>query len=215
MAVICPTVTAYNADEYKRQLERLLPFAKRIHLDFMDGLFADVKSVDLEEAWLPKLPQLEWDLHLMFIRPDLYIDQASRFRPGLIITHAEASGNFTDIADAIRKAGSKVGVALLQKTPVKAIFPAIGEIDHVLIFSGNLGRQYGSQVDFSLLDKVKELKDKKPEIEIAWDGGVNDDNAERLVQAGVDVLDVGGYVQRSNDPAAAYAKLVKTARKSD
>lgn len=54
---------------------------------------------------------------------------------------------------------------------------------------------------------MKQLKDLKPELEIGWDGGVDEKNALPLVEAGVDVLNVGGFIQNSSHPESAYATL--------
>jgi ribulose-phosphate 3-epimerase len=76
----------------------------------------------------------------------------------------------------------------------------------VLIFSGKLGH-FGGHADLDLLDKVRQLKEIKPTLEIGWDGGVNDQNAAELAHGGIDVLNAGGYLH-GKDPAAAYAKLM-------
>jgi pentose-5-phosphate-3-epimerase len=99
----------------------------------------------------------------------------------------------------------------LQSTAAEVIFSALDHIQHVLIFSGNLGYQGGSHVDFNLLEKVKVLKRHKPELEIGWDGGVNDQNVAELINGGVDVLNVGGYIQKAEDPARAYSALKRIA----
>lgn len=203
MAIICPTVTAESTQEYQEQLARLEPFAGRIHLDFMDGLFTKNTSISLEQATLPNNTAIQVDLHLMYMRPDLYYDQILRLKPDLVILQAEAQGDFIFLAEKLHGANIKVGIALLQSTPVKRIAPAVGYIDHVLIFSGNLGH-FGGEADMSLLSKVGEVKSLKPSIEIAWDGGINDQNARQLVDGGVDVLNVGGYIQNSSDPKVAY-----------
>ena len=44
-------------------------------------------------------------------------------------------------------------------------------------------------------------------VEIGWDGGVMVDNAYSLVQGGVNVLNVGGTIQKATDPPAMFAKL--------
>lgn len=206
MAIICPTVTANNAATYEVQLSRLENFAQRIHLDFMDGLFTKTQSIGLDEASISPYEVITWDVHLMYMRPDLYIERLARFEPSLVIVHAEAKGNFVEVADKIKALGAKVGVALLQKTPVSTIAPVIDLIDHVLIFSGNLG-QYGGKVEVELLGKVAELRKLKPELEIGWDGGINDKNINLLINGGVDVLDVGGFIQQSDNPENAYATL--------
>ncbi len=205
MADICPTVTAEDLHTYRSQLERIEPFANRIHLDFMDGLFAPNKSIPLEQAWAPKGKQI--DLHLMYLRPDLYIEQIKLLNPSLVIVHAEAQGSYEVFSIKLRTSGIKTGVSLLQETPVSIIKDYLDAIDHVLIFSGDLGH-FGGHVDLGLLEKVKELKHLKPDIEIGWDGGVNDANVKQLADGGVDVLNVGGFIQKSEEPLERFNSLV-------
>jgi ribulose-phosphate 3-epimerase len=107
--------------------------------------------------------------------------------------------------------GIETGIALLQETPVEAIVPALPLIDHVLIFSGTLGK-VGGTADLGLLDKVAALRQLKPQLEIGWDGGINDTNARQLVEGGVSILNVGGFIQKAADPEAAYATLVDKVR---
>lgn len=205
MAVICPTVTAFDAHDYRQQVERVADFAERIHLDLMDGVFTKTKSPKLDQVWWPH--GIRADLHLMYQRPDLYLEQIIHLEPQLVIIHAEAEGNFGSFADRLHQADIRVGVALLESTEAELIRPALNNIDHVLIFSGSLGR-FGGEAHLKLLGKILKLKQWKPSIEIGWDGGVNDKNARQLMKGQVDVLNVGGFIQRSSDPAAAYAKLV-------
>jgi pentose-5-phosphate-3-epimerase len=84
--------------------------------------------------------------------------------------------------------------------------------DQVLIFSGHLG-YHGGEADLGLLDKVAKVRAHHPEAEIAWDGGINDQNAAKLVAGGVNVLNVGGYIQNSSTPQEAYATLEAITRK--
>jgi ribulose-phosphate 3-epimerase len=204
MPVICPTVLALEPHEYREQVERIVKFAERVHLDFMDGTFAPTRSPGLEQAWWPDGVKI--DLHIMYQNPLDSVDTIIRLKPSLVIVHAEADGNFIELATALHDAGIKVGVALLQDTPVDEIKPALEHIDHVLIFSGDLGH-FGGTVQPALLSKVGAVKALNPEIEVGWDGGVNDTNAAALAQAGVDVLNVGGFIQKAADPQAAYATL--------
>lgn len=203
-ATICPTVLAQNPHTFREQMERIEPFAPRLHIDLADGIFAPVKTVTLDQVW--------WrgdrlvNLHVMYRYPFHYVRALFSLRPNMIIVHAEAEGRFMDFATLAHRYGIEVGVALLPKTPVSAIAPALEVIDHVLIFSGDLGH-FGGQANLVQLDKVRQLRQLKPQLEIGWDGGINDQNAAALVQHGIDVLNVGGYIQRAAQPEAAYARL--------
>lgn len=204
MAVICPTILAEDKRQYKEQIERTATFARRIHIDFMDGKFAPSKSPNISQAWWPD--DIKADLHVMFERPEDELDAIIRLQPNLVIVHAEAKGNFVTLAQKLHEAGIKAGVALLAKTSVEAIKPALEYVDHVLIFSGDLGH-FGGNADLALLDKVMQVKELKPDIEVGWDGGISDTTVEKLVEAGVDILNVGGYIQRAENPRERYEIL--------
>jgi ribulose-phosphate 3-epimerase len=204
MAIICPTILAEDAHAYREQYERIEDFAKRIQIDLTDGDFAETKTLPLEQLWWNDSDKI--DLHLMYRDPSSRIDDLIRLNPHLVIVHAEADGQFIEMAQLLHLHDIKAGVALLKDTTPDKIRPALEYIDHVLIFSGDLGK-FGGQADLALLDKVHILKSWKPEIEIGWDGGVNDRNAAALADGGVDVLNAGGFIQKSDSPKKAYAKL--------
>ncbi len=206
MAVICPTVLAENPHQYREQIERVAPFATRIHLDFADGKFTDVKTPSLDQTWWPHTMQA--DLHIMYRNPSEYLDAIIPLNPHMVIIHAEAEGDSVAFADALHQAGIQVGMALLPETPVESIRAATGWLDHVLIFSGHLGH-FGGTAKLDLLSKAKEVKALKRDLTIGWDGGINADNIVKLVDGGVDVLNVGSYIQRAEDPLAAYQELQK------
>jgi ribulose-phosphate 3-epimerase len=207
MTTICPTITAAEPHAYRTQVERIEPFAVRWHIDIADGIMAPRQLIDLDKLWWPGNVQV--DLHVMYKYPADHLELFVVQHPRLIVIQAEAEGDFNVWSSTLHHHGIEVGVALLPETPVSLIADAIDAIDHVLIFSGNLGYQGGSHADLALLSKAAELRALKPTLEIGWDGGVNDDNAAAIAAGGVDVLNVGGFIHDAHNPGAAYAKLVE------
>ncbi|MBI2007629.1 hypothetical protein HYU82_01160 [Candidatus Saccharibacteria bacterium] len=208
---ICPAILAADKDSYHKQIQNVAHFAHRIQIDLTDGAFAPHKTVSPEEAWWPV--GFLADFHLMYQNPLAAVQKILQHKPHLIIVHAEAEGNFDQVADFCRNHSVKLGVALLSHTAPEKLFSALDDIDHVLIFSGDLGR-FGGQTDFSLLQKAKILKQKKSNLEIGWDGGIDDQNVAELVFGGVDVLNVGGFIQNSHDPERAYRALQRIAEET-
>lgn len=206
MAVICPTVTAFNPHEYRAQMERLIPFAERIHIDLMDGEFAPTKSPSLEQIWWPH--ELTADIHLMYQRPMEHIEQLIKLKPNLVVIHNEADVHHMHFAAQLHEHDIKVGLAILHETPVEYAYQIMHSFDHVLVFSGKLG-YHGGQADLANLDKVHKIAKEHPDAEIGWDGGINDQNVPALVRAGINVLNTGGFIQKSDDPAEAFKQLKK------
>ncbi len=206
MVTICPTVLAENPHQFREQVERVAAFTTQIHLDFADGEFTDTRTIGLSQAWWPH--SMQADLHVMYRHPAQYLDEMIALNPRMIIVHAEAADDLQALADAVHQANILFGVAVLPKTKVESLRAIIEAVDHVLIFSGDLGH-FGGTADLGLLDKAVEVRKLKPGLSIGWDGGVSDENAKQLVDAGIDTLNVGGFIQHAEDPRAAYQALQK------
>ncbi len=212
MAVaIVPTVLAATPEEYKALLERINPFAKRVHIDLSDGSFAPTPTIGPDKVWWPQ----GWlvDIHAMVANPAEYIDFLIPLRPNMILFHAEAQGDLVAVAQKIKANGIKVGAVLMRSTVPADVAPLIEAVDHIMVFSGDLGK-YGGVASMMQLEKVRLIRNINAGVEIGWDGGATTENAFSLAQGGVDVLYVGGAIQKAEDPAAAYATLVKEVNKT-
>lgn len=207
MISIAPTVTATNAQEYREQMARIAPFAKRVHIDFSEGQFAPVRLVDPIQAYWPD--GMTVDFHFMFTNPLQYVETAISLNPDLVIIQAEAQGDLLSMLRQLRAVNIKTGVAFLAQTNPDDHRELVAEVDHALIFSGNLGHQGGSFADLRLLTKVRQIRAINATAEIGWDGGVNVENVPQLVAGGVEVLDVGGAIHSAANPREAFDALAK------
>ncbi len=205
MTVICPTVTAFDTHAYREQIERIASFTTRVHLDLMDGEFAPSKSPELEDIWWPHTMQA--DIHLMYKRPMDHLKQLIKLNPRMVIIHNEADVHHMHFAGELHKENILVGLAILQDTPIENAYQIMHSFDEILVFSGHLG-YHGGVADLANLEKVKKIHEHHPEAEVSWDGGISDENARALVDGGIDVLNVGGFIQKSEDPQGAYDKLL-------
>lgn len=204
-AQIAPAVLAETTEQFKQYMEKIHQLADRVHIDISDGEFAPTFTINATEAWWPQ----GWhaDIHAMVARPSEYVDQLIALKADLIIFHAEVEEDLIPILQKVKSAGVKAGIALQRPTVPSTVAPLIEASDHVMIFSGDLGR-YGGSASLMQLEKIRLIKAIKADVEIGWDGGVSLDNAFGLTQGGVDVLNVGGTIAKSADPGATYSALV-------
>lgn len=205
MTVITPAILTDNPETYKDEIERLTGVAETVHIDYSDGEFAPTFTIGTDSIWWPR----EWKatIHAMVARPSEQIDALIALKPDLIILHAEAAEDITPSLKKIQAAGIRAGVALLRSTVPLQVKPLLEIVDHVMIFSGDLGR-HGGKASLMQLEKIRLIKAIRPSVEIGWDGGITIDNAFSLAQGGVDVLNVGGAFQKSSDPKKTYDDLV-------
>lgn len=203
MGIICPTVTAYSSEEYDEQINVAAGLTDYIHIDLGDGVFTKM-MVRVDDLWWPKT--VTPNIHLMYQRPSKVLAEVIALKPRMVILHVEAEDDIKQAIKTLKQHGIKAGVALLQSTSVRSARALIEQADHVLVFSGSLGN-FGGTVDYSLLKKVSEIRMQRPDIEIGWDGGINADNIRKLNDGGIDILNVGGAIQKANHPENAYRDL--------
>lgn len=211
MTVIAPCITVETPEDYQASIERLSSFAERVHIDISDGEFAP--------RFLLSADQLRWpenwkvDIHAMVARPSEYLPTLLKLKPHLVVLHAEASEDIAPMLQKLKENGIKAGVALLKTTVPKTVAPLIELADHVMIFSGELG-QYGGTASMMQLEKIRLVRMIHPEVEIGWDGGAKIENTFSLTQGGVDVINTGGAISQSGDPAATYKQMVAETTKN-
>lgn len=210
MSVIAPTLLAESADEYKAIVEKLHPFADRVHIDLTDGEFAPSFTVSPAQVWWPDTWTV--DVHAMVARPSEYVETLISMKPHLIILHCEAQEDIMPLIKQIQAAGIKAGVALLRSTVPSTVSDLIEAADHVMIFSGDLGHN-GGTASLMQLEKVRLIRNIRTDVEVGWDGGVNVENAFTLAQGGIDVLYVGSTIIGADDSKTAYDTLVNEINK--
>ena len=142
----------------------------------------------------------------MYEKPPRLPRNTYKIAPSMVIVHAESTCDIPKFAADLRDEGIKTGLAILQNTTIASVSYIFPHVQHLLIFSGDLGH-FGGKVDMGLTSKIAEAKELHKYLEIGWDGGINADNAAELAKAGVDVLNVGGAIQNADNTQEAYAKI--------
>ncbi|MEI6237057.1 MAG: hypothetical protein WCP03_00445 [Candidatus Saccharibacteria bacterium] len=204
MSIICPAILANDEQEYKKQIEKVKPFAERIQIDLKDNDFAFGESVELDKIWIPD--SIVTDIHIMYRNPQDYLKTLIKLKPNMVIVHEESNCDIPKFASDLRENNIKTGVCILQQTSVEKVAYILPHVQHLLIFSGDLGH-YGGKADLGLTSKISKAKQIHKYLEIGWDGGINAQNATELAKAGVDVLDVGGAILNSDNPQDAYVTI--------
>lgn len=205
MSIITPAILATNPEEYKEQVEKIFPFAERVHIDVTDGEFAPNLTLPETQIWWPQ----EWkvDIHMMVARPSEHIDAIIQLNPNMVVFHSEVEEDLVPIFERLKNETMiKPGLALLRSTVPETVAPAIKAAEHILIFSGNLG-EMGGVANMMQLEKIRLIKAINSNVEIGWDGGANLSNVFNLTQSGVDVVNVGVAIMQSQDPEQAYHQM--------
>ena len=210
--LIAPSVLAADFNNLGRDIKMINESeADWFHIDVMDGHFVPNISFGMPVLKAIKsLAEKPLDVHLMISNPDQYLEEFVNLGADVITVHYEACDHLHRTVTKIQELGIKAGVALNPHTPVENLKDILEDLDLVLLMSVNPGFG-GQKFIYNTVPKTKRLKDmiivKNAKAKIEIDGGVGLQNAEKLLQAGADVLVAGSAVFKSKDPLDTIDKL--------
>ena len=172
--------------------------ADYIHIDVMDGHFVPQITIGASVvAAIRRWTDLPLDVHLMIEAPERQIKQFVDAGADIITVHIEACPYVHRVVQAIKESGVKVGVSLNPATPVDALDEILPALDLVLVMSVNPGLGGQTFIE-ATLDKIvrlrAELDRRGLAAELEVDGGINAENAAKVVTAGARVLVAGAAV---------------------
>jgi len=210
--LIAPSVLSADFANLRPDIEMINESqADWFHIDIMDGVF--VPNISFGMPVLKAITQYAKktiDVHLMIVEPDRYITTFKSLGADILTVHYEACTHLHRTLQAIKAEGMKAGIAINPHTNVTLLEDVINDTDLVCMMSVNPG--FGGQKfientykKITQLKAIIERNNASTLIEI--DGGVTDQNARKLVEAGADVLVAGSFVFSSDNPVATIANL--------
>lgn len=203
--IVAPSILAADFLHLYKDIEMINNSeADYLHVDVMDGSF--VPNISFGQNIVKAMANhcnKTIDVHLMIQSPGKYIQSFRDAGADIITFHVEACNHVHRMIGKIKETGAKAGIALNPHTSISSIEHVLEDLDMVCLMSVNPGFG-GQKFIYETLNKIKKLKamitDRNLETLIEIDGGVGLQNAEKILQAGADVLVAGSSVFKSEDP---------------
>lgn len=172
--------------------------SKQIHIDVMDGIFVPSISFGMPVIRsIRKTVQCCFDIHLMIEQPERYIDAIADCGADLITVHAESTKHLHRVIQQIKARNLKAGIAVNPATPLEVLHYVLEDVDLVLLMTVNPG--FGGQKFIpQMIDKIRMLRDKRNQLNLAFDievdGGINENTICEVIDAGANICVAGSAI---------------------
>lgn len=214
---VAPSILSADFSRLGAQVKTVLDAGARvIHVDVMDGHF--VPPITFGAVAVGAVADLVHaaggivDVHMMIEQPERHVADMASAGADSITVHAEATPHLHYVLGAIREAGCSAGAAICPATPASMLHDVAEDmLDLALCMSVNPG--WGGQKFIpASLEKLKRLRAGLPEaVALEVDGGIHEDTAGPVTEAGANLLVAGSALFGAEDPAVAYAAIAEAA----
>jgi ribulose-phosphate 3-epimerase len=211
--LIAPSLLSADFGRLREEIEMINSSeADWFHIDIMDGVFVPNISFGFPILkFIHKYAKKPLDVHLMIVQPERYFERFKDYGANILTIHYEACTHLHSSVYAIKELGMTAGVVLNPHTNTSVLEDLLNDLDLVLLMSVNpgFGGQKFIENTYSKVTSLHDLiKSRQLKTRIEVDGGVDLTNAEKLFQAGADILVAGQSIFASANPKETI-KLLK------
>lgn len=220
MIDIIPAILPKDYEDMKNKIALVRGLAQVVQIDLCDGRYVPSKTWPFstggfedsnfikilnEEEGMPFWEDVDFELDLMVSDAVTNFDIYTKLSPKRMIFHLEAVGdkeefkNFIEGMDVYIRDSIQIGIAINTTTPLEQVFPLVNYVDFIQCMGiEHIGFQ-GEPFDERVLDRIKVLKEKYPDLVISVDGAVGFETAKKLIEVGASRLTAGSVIFKSEN----------------
>ena len=218
MVEIIPAIMPKDYEHLDEMMSLFVNVVPMVQLDIMDGKFVPARTwpyprdahfdaIVAEEEGMPRWEEIDFEADLMVENPELAVPKWVNAGARRIIVHVESMVDFEKIRASVPVGLIELGLAINTNTPLSAIEPYLERIDFVQCMGiARIGFQ-GEAFDERVIENVRALRAKYPDLPISIDGSVNFGTARALADSGATRLVSGSAILEADDFVGAIAEM--------
>ena len=223
MYEIVPSPGTENKDfsEIEKKIETVKPFVKTIHIDVIDGKYANNTTFSDPTPFMKytkELPSglrgqevndagLVFEVHLMVEDPLSHIKKWADAGFQRFIGQIEKMPDQEAFVAEAQLYGEVV-LALDKQSSVDALKVSLDDLDAVLVMTIQAGFS-GQQFEEQLLEKVKKIREMNEYLAIEVDGGTNDETIQLAAAAGANRFVATSFLFNQTETPEEQLKLLE------
>ncbi|MBI5022882.1 MAG: hypothetical protein HZC05_01800 [Candidatus Magasanikbacteria bacterium] len=206
MPKIIPAILTDNLETFKTQIKQMEGATDWVQIDVSDGIFVSQKTLAAEKI-KTVITNLKYELHLMVADPTTEIEKwYDLSNVKRIVFHYEAVKIPLAVVKHIEAYGFDAGVAVNPDTGLENLEALAYQADLILFMAVTPGKQ-GRKFIPDTFNKIKEFKIKHPNVPVAVDGGIHQEEIKQLATLSVEYLDVGSEIFAHSNPREHLKEL--------
>ncbi len=205
---IIPAIIGQSFMEVESKIKQLDGLVNWVHLDLMDGHFAPHANLAMFEDISFLDGKIKVEAHLMVEDPETILNEWVKVADRVLV-HGETVKDLPALIEWAERNKVSLGLVLNLETPLSTLESFLSQVGLVQLMAiDEIGAQ-GHPLNEEVFAKIELLHTHHPNVKIQVDGGVNLNNAQRLLDAGVDNLVVGSAIWHTPDPISTLSLFQK------
>jgi ribulose-phosphate 3-epimerase len=189
---ILPAILSKNSGDYHRKLKAIEPLTEWVQIDIVDNQYAPNQTIDAKVIASIRT-RLKLEIHLMVEHIENWIDPILEIRPSRIVFPLESAREPILLVRHMRQHNIPFGFSIEPGTRVESLQHLVDKIDLVLLLAVHPGFS-GQHFAFSVLEKIRKLKEMRPDLLVEVDGGMEPGTAYKCARVGANILAAGSFI---------------------
>ncbi len=195
--LIIPAILERESEDALSQIEKLRGVVPWIQIDVMDGTMTRNSTFDITTL-VGELDDFSVEVHIMSTEPQKYFDACESIGAERVYFHLGEVTSPSQILSDMDKYNFTKGIVLSPQTSIDDAFSYIDDVDAIQVMTVVPGVQGGKFLE-NMLEKISYLRERRTELWISIDGGVNEKTIKEVSMTGVDGVGVGSAISKSDN----------------